>query len=145
MLNIANKAGYLAWPSKRVLHLITTHPSIVISLIKQIQASITCEIKWLRWVWRKCKRKTNYISIHYKAPTPPQTKPYGWQTPISQLKKAAIKTQGFSMTKDNIPPETKANYKPPSTQGKSDQLPNSTKDADSSWRSNELRQTSRLT
>ena len=43
MLNIAIKAGYLAWPSKRVSHLITTHPSTVISIIKQIQASITCE------------------------------------------------------------------------------------------------------
>jgi hypothetical protein len=36
---------YLAWSSKRVLHLITTHHSIVISIIKQIQANITGEAK----------------------------------------------------------------------------------------------------
>jgi hypothetical protein len=34
MLNIAIIVGYLAWPSKRVSLLITTHPSIVISIIK---------------------------------------------------------------------------------------------------------------
>jgi hypothetical protein len=41
VLNIA----IIAWSSKRVLHLITTHPSTVISIIKQIQASITGEAK----------------------------------------------------------------------------------------------------
>jgi hypothetical protein len=35
--------GYLAWSSKRVSHLISTHPSIMISIINQIQASITGE------------------------------------------------------------------------------------------------------
>jgi hypothetical protein len=45
VLNIAIIAGYLAWSSKRVSHLITTHPSIVISIIKQIQASIIGEAK----------------------------------------------------------------------------------------------------
>jgi hypothetical protein len=45
MLNSANMIGYLAWSSKRVSHLITTHPSIVISIIKQIQSSITGEAK----------------------------------------------------------------------------------------------------
>jgi hypothetical protein len=45
VLNIAIIAGYLAWPTKRVLHLITTHPSIAISIIKQIQASIAAEAK----------------------------------------------------------------------------------------------------
>jgi hypothetical protein len=35
--------GYLAWSSKRVSHLISTHPSTMISIIKQIQASITGE------------------------------------------------------------------------------------------------------
>jgi hypothetical protein len=43
MLNSANMTGYLAWSRKRVSHLITTHPSTVISIIKQIQASITGE------------------------------------------------------------------------------------------------------
>jgi hypothetical protein len=45
MLNIAIMTDYLAWSSKRVSHLITTHPSIVINIIKQIQASITGEAK----------------------------------------------------------------------------------------------------
>jgi hypothetical protein len=37
--------GYLAWSTKRVSHLITTHPSTVICIIKQIQASIIGEAK----------------------------------------------------------------------------------------------------
>jgi hypothetical protein len=37
--------GYLAWSSKRVSYLITTQPSTVISIIKQIQASIIGEAK----------------------------------------------------------------------------------------------------
>jgi hypothetical protein len=40
VLNIAIMTGYLAWSSKRVSHLISTHPSIVTSIINQIQASI---------------------------------------------------------------------------------------------------------
>jgi hypothetical protein len=32
-------------------------------------------------------------------------------TPSSKLKRAASKTQGFSMTKDNTPPETKVKHK----------------------------------
>jgi hypothetical protein len=35
--------SYLSWSSKRVSHLISTHPSIMISIINQIQASITGE------------------------------------------------------------------------------------------------------
>jgi hypothetical protein len=45
VLNIAIIAGYLTWPSKRVSHLITTHPSTEISIIKQIQASIIGEAR----------------------------------------------------------------------------------------------------
>jgi hypothetical protein len=33
--------GYLAWSSKIVSHLISTRPTIMISIINQIQASIT--------------------------------------------------------------------------------------------------------
>jgi hypothetical protein len=43
VLNITIIAGYLAWPSKRVSLLISTHPSTGISIIKQIQAGITGE------------------------------------------------------------------------------------------------------
>jgi hypothetical protein len=35
--------GYLAWSSKRVSHIISTNPSIMISIINQIQTSITHE------------------------------------------------------------------------------------------------------
>jgi hypothetical protein len=62
---------------------------------------------------KKMQKKTNYPSIQGKALTFPQTKPYGWQTQIFQLKRAAIKTQGFSMTKDNTPPEAKVNHELP--------------------------------
>jgi hypothetical protein len=43
VLDIAIKTGYLEWSSKRVSHLISTHPSIMTSIINQIQASITGE------------------------------------------------------------------------------------------------------
>jgi hypothetical protein len=38
--------SYLVWYSKRVSHLIFTHPSIMISIINQIQASIIGEAKF---------------------------------------------------------------------------------------------------
>jgi hypothetical protein len=62
---------------------------------------------------KKMQEKSKIYNIQDKTPTPPQTKSYGWQIPIFQLKRAAIKTQGFSMTKNNTPPETKVNYKLP--------------------------------
>jgi hypothetical protein len=45
VLNITIIVDYVAWSTKRVSHLITTHPRTVISIIKQIQASITGEVK----------------------------------------------------------------------------------------------------
>jgi hypothetical protein len=50
-----------------------------------------------------------------------------------QLKRAATKTQGFSMTKDNTPPEAKANHKLPLKPRQSNQTSNSIKDVDSPW------------
>jgi hypothetical protein len=44
VLNITIMIGYLAWSSKRVSYLITTHPSIMISITNQIQASIIGEV-----------------------------------------------------------------------------------------------------
>jgi hypothetical protein len=35
--------GYLAWSSKRISHLISTHPSTIINIINQIQASMIGE------------------------------------------------------------------------------------------------------
>jgi hypothetical protein len=43
VLNIAIKIGYLVWSSKRVSHLITTHPRIMASIINQIQDGIIGE------------------------------------------------------------------------------------------------------
>jgi hypothetical protein len=56
--------GYLAWSSKRVSQLISTHPSIMISIINQIQASITGEAidKLGRYDEMQCdKNKIEYI------------------------------------------------------------------------------------
>jgi hypothetical protein len=38
-----------------------------------------------------------------KAPTPPQIKPYGWQTSSSELKRVVTKPRGFSMQKSILP------------------------------------------
>jgi hypothetical protein len=43
VLNIVIMMSYLAWSSKRVSHLISTHPSKMICIINQTQASITGE------------------------------------------------------------------------------------------------------
>jgi hypothetical protein len=37
---------------------------------------------------KKMQEESKIYNIHDKAPTPPQTKPYGWQTPISPRKSA---------------------------------------------------------
>jgi hypothetical protein len=71
----------------------------MINIIRQIQASITCEARWLRWVWRKCKRKAKYTIYTTKAPTPPQTKPYGWQTPIPPSRKLVNREESRDLVK----------------------------------------------
>jgi hypothetical protein len=43
VLNIIIMTSYLAWSSKRVSHLITTHPTTMTSIVMQIQARITSE------------------------------------------------------------------------------------------------------
>jgi hypothetical protein len=48
-----------------------------------------------------------------------------------QLKRAATKIQGFSMTKDNTPLKGEANHKLPLKPRQSNQMSNSTKDVDS--------------
>jgi hypothetical protein len=47
----------------------------------------------------KMQEKSKIYNIHVKAPTPPQTKSYEWQTPSFKLKRVARKAQGFSMQK----------------------------------------------
>jgi hypothetical protein len=51
----------------------------------------------------KMQEKSKIYNIHVKAPTPPQTKPYGWQTPSFKLKRVARKAQGFSIQKIILP------------------------------------------
>jgi hypothetical protein len=75
VLNITIMIGYLAWPSKRVSQLISTHPSTTISIINQIQASVTSEAvdSLGRYDEMKChKNKIEYIQD--KIQVPPQTK-----------------------------------------------------------------------
>jgi hypothetical protein len=76
VLNIAIITSHLAWSSKRVSHLISTHPSIMTSIINQIQASITGEAidNLGRYDEIQCdENKIEYIQV--KAQVPPQTKP----------------------------------------------------------------------
>jgi hypothetical protein len=41
------------------------------------------------------RQGTNSPSNQVKSQAPPQTKPYGWQTSSSELKRVVTKTQGF--------------------------------------------------
>jgi hypothetical protein len=58
VFNIAIMTGY-AWSSKRVSIPITAHPSIVINIIKQIQASITGEASDLGEYEENAREKKN--------------------------------------------------------------------------------------
>jgi hypothetical protein len=67
--------GYLAWSSKRISHLMSTNPSVMISIVKQIQSSITSEAvdKLDRYDEMQCDgNKIEYIQD--KAQAAPQTK-----------------------------------------------------------------------
>jgi hypothetical protein len=72
----------------------------VISIIKQIQASITSEAKWLTWVWRKNAREKQ--NIQDKAPTPhkPSHKNGKYQSPPQISKVRRIK--GFGEDIDQL-------------------------------------------
>jgi hypothetical protein len=76
VLNISNMTGYLAGSSKRVSHLISTHPIIMISIINQIHTSIASEAidRLDRHDEMQCEEsKMKYIQG--KTQAPPQTKP----------------------------------------------------------------------
>jgi hypothetical protein len=89
MLNIAIMTGYLAWSSKRVSHLISTLPSIMTGIIIQIQASIASEaIDNLGEYEENTTEKQKDTNIQDRTQAPPQTKPQGWQVPISSHKAA---------------------------------------------------------
>jgi hypothetical protein len=58
------------------------------------------------------QEKIKIYNIQDKVPTPPQTKPYGWQTPISTQEGSNKNTRVLN-AKDRTPPETKVNHKLP--------------------------------
>jgi hypothetical protein len=68
--------GYLAYSSKTVSHLISTHPSIMAGIIIQIQASITSEaIDNLGEYEENAIEKQKDTNIQDRIQAPPQTKP----------------------------------------------------------------------
>jgi hypothetical protein len=68
--------SYLTWSSKRVSHLISTHPSTITSIINQIQASIIGEaIDSLGRYDEMQYDEKNVKYVQDKAQSPPQTKP----------------------------------------------------------------------
>jgi hypothetical protein len=81
----------------------------VISIIKQIQASITCESMWLSWVWWKCKRKANYTCIQVKSTNSPSNQAI-WMANIKfRTQEGSNRTTRFLNAEEHTPPETKAN------------------------------------
>jgi hypothetical protein len=79
---------------------------------------------------KKMQEKNKMYNIQAKAPTPSQTKPYGWQTPIFQTQEGSKKSTRFLNAKDHTPPETNVNHKLPLKLRKIKSIANSTKDAD---------------
>jgi hypothetical protein len=76
VLNIAIMTGYLAWSRKTVSHLISTHPSIMISIISQIQDSITSKaIVNFGEYEENAREKQKETNIQGKSQAHPQTKP----------------------------------------------------------------------
>jgi hypothetical protein len=73
VLNITIMTGYLAWSSKRVSHLISIHLSTMISIINQIQASITGEA--IDRLDRYDEVQQNNKRIHDRAYTRQNTSP----------------------------------------------------------------------
>jgi hypothetical protein len=69
--------GYLAWSTKGVSHLNSTHPSTTIDIIIQIQASITGEAKITYVSMKKMQQKSKMIQIdkiEHKLPLKPSHK-----------------------------------------------------------------------
>jgi hypothetical protein len=68
--------GYLAWSSKRVSHLISTHPSTIIGIIIQIHASTTSEaIDNLGEYEENATKRQKDTNIKDRTQAPSQTKP----------------------------------------------------------------------
>jgi hypothetical protein len=91
----------------------------VISIIKQIQASITGEAKWLRWVWSKCNGKTKYTIYTSKHQLLLKQRQIASSPSNQAIWVANIKfqTQGgsnqhtrFSMQKTILPPKPKVKH-----------------------------------
>jgi hypothetical protein len=79
--------SYLAWSRKRVSHLITIHPSTMISIIKQIQASIAGEAIGKLGEYEENAREKQKIQIHkirHKFPLKPSHRVGKHQIPNSR-------------------------------------------------------------
>jgi uncharacterized membrane protein (DUF106 family) len=61
VLNIAIMTSYLSRPDKRVSHLISTHPSIMIGIVNQIQTSITSEVEFTCVNMKEMQKKSKRI------------------------------------------------------------------------------------
>jgi hypothetical protein len=80
---------------------------------------------------KKMQEKNKIYNIQDKVPTPPQTNPYGWQTPISNSRRQQPKLKVSQRQKTILSSENKANDKLPLKPRQSNQTPNSTKGVDS--------------
>jgi hypothetical protein len=99
----------------------------MISIIKQIQASIIGEAKWLRWVWWKCKRKAKYTiyMIKHQLPLKPRqitSSPSNqtmWMANTKfQTQEGSKKSTKISQCKRPYSPWTKAKHNKRQTQSK---------------------------
>jgi hypothetical protein len=118
VLTIAIIEGYLAWPSKRVSHLIT-NPSKMISIIIKIQASITGEVKDNLGEYEEnaTEKQKRYKYIGYNTSSP-SNQAIGMANTKFKIQEGSNQNTGFSIAKDYTPPEIKANQTKRQTQQK---------------------------
>jgi hypothetical protein len=68
----------------------------VISIIDQIQASITGEANWLRWVWRKYKRKAKRYKYTKQITSSPSNQAIGMANTKLPLQRSKMRRiEGF--------------------------------------------------
>jgi hypothetical protein len=66
---------------------------------------------------KKMQEKSKIYNIQDKVPTPPQTNPYGWQTPISNSRRQQPKLKVSQRQKTILPLKTRRMISSPSNQG----------------------------
>jgi hypothetical protein len=92
---------YLAWSSKRVSHVISTHPSTMIGIINQIQASITSEGIYRLGEYEENateKQKDTNIQDRTQAPLKPSHEDGKHQFPLQSSKARSIKRFGENIS-----------------------------------------------